>query len=190
MTASDDQRHVSSEDYGARIGILSQRTTNLESQFADLRRDINHQMNGVNSAVVNLSGKLEERFQALAASLAERSRPQWQAVGVALTFAAMIGALAYWPIREATKDLKDGLSAMSQRIVTRQELEMFMQRTNENTDRNEARIEKVDDKLIPRSEFELGMKAMEQRLEFQQKLIDQNSEEIGRSRTARPIDPG
>ncbi len=181
MTASDDHRHVSNEDYGARIGILSQRTTNLESQFADLRRDINHQMNGVNSAVVNLSGK--RRALPSARRIACRTfRPQWQAVGVALTFAAMIGALAYWPIREATKDLKDGLSAMSQRIVTRQELEMFMQRTNENTDRNEARIEKVDDKLIPRSEFELGMKAMEQRLEFQQNLstrIQKRLAEVG-----------
>ncbi|KAB2656109.1 hypothetical protein F9K94_16480 [Brucella tritici] len=65
-----------------------------------------------------------------------------------------------------------------------------MQRTNEDIDRNEARIEKMDEGLIPRSEFELGMKAIEQRLEFQKKLIDQNSEEIGRSRTARPIDPG
>jgi len=40
---------------------------------------------------------------------------------VALTFAAMLGGLAYLPIREATSDLKQSVGIIADKMVTQKE---------------------------------------------------------------------
>lgn len=39
-------------------------------------------------------------------SIAERSRAQWQAVGVMVSVVVVLGGSVYWPTRESTNDLK------------------------------------------------------------------------------------
>ena len=87
---------------------------------------------GIDAAVTALANETRSSIAALSTNLAERNKPQWQALGVALTFAAMLGGLAYLPIREATSDLKQSVSILADKMVTQQELEWRTQRSAED----------------------------------------------------------
>lgn len=140
-------------DAAMRIGILSQRTTNLET----LVQSINHSIGA-------MSSKVDERFNALAANMAERSRPQWQALGVMLTVLIVLGGLVYWPIRETTNDLKNSVLTLAQetnrsfellgaKMVTREELDWRAARGTEDRERINAAVIDVRSTMVPRNEW-------------------------------------
>ncbi len=56
----------------------------------------------------------EKLCAALSTNGAERNKPQWQALGVALT---------YWPIQTANTDLKATVLVITEKMVTQMEME-------------------------------------------------------------------
>lgn len=149
------------QDAATRIGILSQRTTNLEGAVAS-----------VNASIVAMSSKVDERFNSLAASIADQRRPQWQAISVILVFVGMVGALAYWPIREATGDLKSAIQTVAERMVTREELDWRAGRATEDRAKNADAFKELRDMIRPRSEIESERRALDQHFADIQRQID------------------
>lgn len=141
------------DDLHSRVGVQSQRIANIEVQFADFRRELG-----------SFVAKMDERFNSMSTAMAERSRPQWQAIGVALTFAVVIGGMAYWPIRESTTDLKATVAAlaaetnqsirlMAERAVTREELDWRAARSGEDRTRTENALAELRDNSVTRNEW-------------------------------------
>lgn len=131
---------------GERVTNLGRRQTDLETEMRTGFRTI------------------EQSIASLTTSLSERNKPQWQAIGVALTFAVIIGGMAYWPIRESTTDLKQTVAALAletnqsirllaDKAVTREELNWRSQRTAEDRQRSEAAIADIRSSMLPRNEW-------------------------------------
>ncbi|TDX88137.1 hypothetical protein EDE05_102109 [Neorhizobium sp. R1-B] len=100
MAGNDDMNNGNGSDVNrtytdAHTARLGERVTNLNRRQSDLEPEMRSGFKQIESSMTALSSEMRSSVAALSANLAERSRPQWQALGVALTFAAMLGGLAY-----------------------------------------------------------------------------------------------
>lgn len=131
---------------GERVTNLGRRQTDLETEMRTGFRTI------------------EQSIASLTTSLSERNKPQWQAIGVALTFAVIIGGMAYWPIRESTTDLKQTVAALAletnqsirllaDKAVTRQEMDWRAARGQEDRVRTDAAIADLRAMSVTRNEW-------------------------------------
>ncbi|MEX4006960.1 hypothetical protein [Neoaquamicrobium sediminum] len=140
---------------GERVTNLGRRVTDIESEMRSGFRQI------------------ETSISQLSATLAERAKPQWQAIGVALTFAVVIGGMAYWPIREATGDLKASMGRIEERMITRQEMEWRQARSQEDRLRMESSIATIRGEQVPRAELDRVWSSYDQRFSDHQRQIDE-----------------
>ena len=141
---------------------LNERVDNQAKDLVDLRSNINTGFANLQHSISTLSN-----------SLAERNKPQWQAIGVALTFAVVIGGMAYWPIREATARLEATSSRMEDRMVTRQEMDWRQARSQEDRLRMENNVSAIRADQVPRQEHERVWQNYDQRLQDQQRQLDE-----------------
>jgi hypothetical protein len=148
-----DDMNSDMQDAATRIGILSQRTTNLETVVGDIRRELNQSITALSNSIGTMSTKVDERFNALSATVAERSRPQWQALSVMLGAMVVLGGLTYWPIREGTSDLKIAVQQISDRMITREEIDFRADRGSEDRKRNEEAIREIRALGVSRGEW-------------------------------------
>ena len=105
MAGNDDMNNGNGSDVNriytdALTAQLGERVTNLNRRQSDLESEMRSGFKQIESSMTALSSEMRSSVAALSANLAERSRPQWQALGVALTFAAMLGGLAYLPVEK------------------------------------------------------------------------------------------
>lgn len=78
---------------------LGERVTNLGRRQTDLEAEMRTGFKQLESSVGSLANEMRNSVAALSTNMAERQKPQWQALGVALTFCTILGGLAYWPNR-------------------------------------------------------------------------------------------
>lgn len=166
---------------------LGERVTNLGRRQSDLELEMRSGFKAMENAVTSLASETRTSIAALSSNLAERSRPQWQALGVALTFAAMLGGLAYLPIREATSDLKGAVSVLADKMVTQQELEWRTQRSAEDRARTDTAVKDLRDAQVPRDELDRVFAAYDQRFADQQRQINESKEASGSIYGARDV---
>jgi len=133
---------------------LGERVTNLGRRQTDMESEMRAGFKAMEAAVTSLANETRASIAALSTNLAERNKPQWQALGVALTFAAMLGGLAYIPIREATSDLKASVSALGSKVVTRDEMEWRTAHAAEDRARTDAGVKELRDAQVPRAELD------------------------------------
>lgn len=152
---------------------LGERVTNLGRRQTDLEAEMRASFKSVETAVASLSNETRSSIAALSTNLAERNKPQWQALGVALTFAAMLGGLAYLPIREATSDLKAGVTVLAERMITRQEMDWRQARGVEDRSRMEGSLKEIRDAQVPRDELARTWQNYDQRFMDQQRQLDE-----------------
>ncbi|WP_210164813.1 hypothetical protein [Mesorhizobium ciceri] len=185
------------EDTHTRVGVLSQRTANLESGFVDFRREVNQQFTSVNASVSSLLTKMDERFTTLNTSIAERSRPQWQALGVMVSVVVVLGGLVYWPIRESTNDLKaqdietsrliqsltsetsKAIQSLAANTVTRQEMDWRAQRGIEDRNRMEAAVVELRTSTVDRNEWMERNRAYDQQAADFNRRLDELRQDFG-----------
>lgn len=74
---------------------------NTGEHLASLETRVGALENGVSQIITTLN--------ALASKMEDRSRPQWQAIGVGVALLGLLGGFAYWPIRESLNDIKVSL---------------------------------------------------------------------------------
>lgn len=152
---------------------LGERVTNLGRRQTDMESEMRAGFKTMESAVTSLANETRSSIASLSTNLAERNKPQWQALGVALTFAAMLGGLAYLPIREATSDLKTGVAMLADRMITRQEMDWRQARGAEDRGRMEIAIKDLRTDQVPRGEHERVWSSYDQRFIDQQRQIDE-----------------
>lgn len=164
---------------------LGERVTNLGRRQTDLEAEMRSGFKQMESSITNLANETRTALSALSQNLAERNKPQWQALGVALTFAAMLGGLAYMPIREATNDLKASVALLAEKTITRQELEWRSARAAEDRERMNEAIRTIRDDLVPRREHERVWANYDQRFADQQRQIDEAKASLGNTYSLR-----
>jgi hypothetical protein len=129
-----------------RVSNLGRRQTNLEEEmrsgFRSVEQSISASQNETRASIATLSN-----------SISERSRPQWQALSVMLAFAAILGGLAYLPIREATSDLKVDVATLAASVVTREEMDWRSARGLEDRVRTDAAIMDIRTGTVTRNEW-------------------------------------
>lgn len=152
---------------------LGERVTNLGRRQTDMEAEMRAGFKAMEAAVTGLANETRSSIAALSTNLAERNKPQWQALGVALTFAAMLGGLAYLPIREATSDLKTSVITISERMVTQKEMEWRTARGQEDRARMENGLKEVRESQVPRAELDRVFASFIQQFSDHQRQIDE-----------------
>ena len=170
MSNTNDAHRTYTDAITAQLG---ERVTNLGRRQTDLEAEMRAGFKGIDTAVTALANETRASIAALSTNLAERNKPQWQALGVALTFAAMLGGLAYLPIREATSDLKQSVSILADKMVTQRELEWRTARSAEDRARTDASVKELRDAQVPREELDRVFASYDQRLADQQRQINE-----------------
>ncbi|TIQ05326.1 MAG: hypothetical protein E5X57_28390 [Mesorhizobium sp.] len=108
----------------------------------------------------------------MSTTLAERNRPQYQALGFGLSVILAVGALAYWPMRESTNDLKarntelvqsiqvlsaetnKSIQALAANTVSRQEMDWRSERGTEDRKRTDESVASLRDTMVYRNEWQ------------------------------------
>ncbi|WEZ84566.1 hypothetical protein P6U16_08330 [Rhizobium sp. 32-5/1] len=152
---------------------LGERVTNLGRRQSDLESEMRSGFKQMENALAGFANETRASIASLSSNMAERNKPQWQALGVALTFAAMLGGLAYMPIREATSDLKSSVSSLASMMVTRQEMDWRQARGAEDRARTDAAVTDLRASQVPRQELERVWISEDQQRAQMQKQIDE-----------------
>ncbi|WP_284775877.1 hypothetical protein [Agrobacterium sp. lyk4-40-TYG-31] len=152
---------------------LGERVTNLGRRQTDLEAEMRAGFKAMESGMASIANEMRSSVSALSTNLSERNKPQWQAIGVAITFCTVLGGLAYWPIQSSTTDLKAAIVNLSDKIVTRQEMEWRQARGAEDRTRMEAALKEVRDAQVPRAELERVWQSQDQTTAQLQKQIDE-----------------
>lgn len=174
---------------------LGERVTNLGRRQSDLENEMRSGFRQMEQSFAAFTNETRASISSLGTTLAERSKPQWQALSVMLAFALAVGALAYWPIREALSEVKtdqryleqNALSVAAFAEVNRYRDQQFAEfkNTYENNrvvSRNEyidkfgainARLEKIDAETVPRAEHDRTWANYDQRFADVQRQVDE-----------------
>lgn len=151
---------------------LGERVTNLGRRQSDLETEMRSGFKQMESAVSSLANETRNSISSLSSSIAERNKPQWQAIAVALSFCTIVGGLVYWPIKDDTSGVKSSILLITERMVTQKELEWRTNRGIEDRSRMESAIKDIRDGLVPRAEHERVWRNTDQQLAQVQKQID------------------
>lgn len=149
----------------AEAAAMGERITNLNRRQSDFEGETRIALSNLNSSIQSLASEMRSAIAGLSTNISDRSRPQWQALGVALVFAGMLGGLAYRPIREATSDLKSAVQTLADRAVTRDELEQRAGRAAEDRVRMEAALADIRSNLVPRAEHSQVLQDLRDRID-------------------------
>jgi chromosome segregation ATPase len=143
---------------------MGERISNLNRRQTDYEAESRANFRAIESSIAAITSEMRQSFNNISTTLAERSKPQWQAIGVALTFAVIIGGMAYWPIRESTTDLKVTVAALAtetnqsirmlaERSISREELDWRAARSSEDRARTDKAIDEIRTVMLPRAEW-------------------------------------
>ncbi|WP_370168609.1 hypothetical protein [Sinorhizobium fredii] len=178
---------VSRHYQDAMTAQLGERVTNLGRRQTDLESEMRSGFKQMETAVASLAHEMRTSVAALSANIAERNKPQWQALGVALTFCTILGGLAYWPINSATTDLKASVAILTEKMVTQKEMEWRSARGAEDRLRQESALKDIRDAQVPRAELDRVWQSYDQRFSDHQRQIDEVKQAQGSVYSQRDI---
>ncbi|WP_245423061.1 hypothetical protein [Neorhizobium huautlense] len=184
MANGNDVNRIYTDAVTAQLG---ERVTNLGRRQTDLDAEMRAGFKAMENGMTTLAGEMRTSLAALSANLAERSRPQWQALSVVLAFAAMLGGLAYLPIREATGDLKSSVAPLTDKMVTQKELEWRTARGAEDRQRSEAMIKELREEQVPRKELDRVFNSYDEQRSDIRRQLDEVKQAQGSVYGARDI---
>lgn len=131
------------------------------------------------AAMQGLANETRNSIAALTTSIAERNKPQWQALGVALTFCTILGGLAYWPINAATTDLKSSVAILTEKMVTQKEMEWRSARGAEDRKRTDDALVDLRASTVSRNEWSERNLARNGEISELSRRIDELRQEVG-----------
>lgn len=166
---------------------LGERVTNLGRRQTDLESEMRSGFKQMETAVSSLANEMRTSVASLSTNIAERNRPQWQAIGVTLTFCAMIGGLVYWPINASTIRLESAIATIADKMVTQKEMEWRTARGAEDRQRTEMSVRDLRDGQVPRLELDRVFESYNQQFKDQQRQIDEVKTAQGSVYGARDI---
>lgn len=166
---------------------LGERVTNLNRRQSDLESEMRSGFKQIESSMSAMSTEMRSSVAALSTNLSERNKPQWQAIGVAITFCTLLGGLAYYPINASTSRLEASLAGISDKMVTRQEMDWRQARGQEDRARLELSVKDVRDAQVPRAELERVWTSEDQYRAQMQKQIDELKQSQSNTYSARDL---
>ncbi|MBY5821500.1 hypothetical protein [Rhizobium leguminosarum] len=172
---NDGARHYQD----AMTAQLGERVTNLGRRQSDLESEMRSGFKQMESAVSSLGTEMRTSVASLSTNIAERNRPQWQAMGVMLAFCGMLGGLAYWPINAATTDLKTAVLSISENMVTQKEMEWRSQRGAEDRKRSDDALTDLRTMSVTRNEWSERNHARDGEIAELSRRIDELRQQVG-----------
>lgn len=152
---------------------LSERVENQGKDIVDLRSNMNSGFQSINSNLAALSNELRATGKTPWPVI-------WSAIGVSFAIIVAIGGLAYAPIstgmgrvESSIAALGSRLEALSERTVTRQEMDWRQARGQEDRLRMESGITVLRADQVPRAEHERVWQNYDQRFSDHQRQIDE-----------------
>jgi uncharacterized membrane protein YccC len=132
---------------------ISERVEHQGRDIVDLRSNMNTGFQNVQAAI-----------SALTAELRGSAKTQWpviwSAIGVCFTVLAAVGTLAYWPVisnqdrlEVALTRLADTVGGISERSLSREDIQWRVERAQEDRTRMETAIAEMRSTLLPRNEW-------------------------------------
>lgn len=184
MPNGNDPHRVYNDAMTAQLG---ERVTNLGRRQTDLEAEMRSGFKQIESSMAAMSSEMRSSVAALSTNLSERNKPQWQAIGVAITFCTILGGLAYWPINAATTRLESAVATIADKMVTQKEMEWRTARGAEDRNRMEASVKEVRDAQVPREELDRVWASYDQRFQDHQRQIDEVKQQQGSVYGARDV---
>lgn len=145
-----------------------------------LERDTGHIEQQVTTILGSMATKTDIReifnkIDGLANQQMASGKPNWTAIGVAVSMLGLLGLFAYWPINTATGDLKTAVLALVDRTVSQKQYDadqaqvrgiakqlrddvnvsIQQQRYNADMGRVYAELSLLRDKVLTRAEFDV-----------------------------------
>lgn len=133
---------------------LSERVTNMGRRINDVEVEMRAGFNQLGNSLSAATNETRASIAGLSTSMADRARPQWQALSVMLAVVVVLGGLVYWPIREATGDLKTSVQLIAEKMVSREEIDWRSARGAEDRATSNAAINELRSTSLPRSVWE------------------------------------
>ena len=158
---------------------LGERVTNLNRRQGDLESEMRSGFKQIESSMSAMSTEMRSSVAALASNIAERNKPQWQAIAVALSFCTIVGGLVYWPIQGATSDLKMSIATIADKMVTQKEMEWRTARSAEDRQRTDSSVKDIREGLVPREELNRVFQGYDQQNADKQRQIDEVKQALG-----------
>lgn len=166
---------------------LGERVTNLGRRQTDMESEMRAGFKQTESAASALAAEFRNSIASLSTSLAERNRPQWAAIAVAISFCTVIGGVLAYPVMSATGDLKITVSSISDKMVTQAEMKWRTDRGLEDRARTDAAIKDIRDALVPSQELERVWQSEDQQHAQMQKQIDELKQGQANTYSARDL---
>ncbi|NSY17283.1 hypothetical protein [Neorhizobium sp. AL 9.2.2] len=166
---------------------LGERVTNLNRRQSDLETEMRSGFKQIESSMSSMSTEMRSAVSALSSNIAERNKPQWQAIAVALSFCTIVGGLVYWPIKEDNSGVKASILLITERMVTQKELEWRTARGVEDRQRTEASVKEIRESLVPRAEHERVWQNYTNKDEDLQRQVDELKQSQGSVYGARDV---
>lgn len=166
---------------------LGERVTNLNRRQSDLETEMRSGFKQIESSMSSMSTEMRSAVSALSSNIAERNKPQWQAIAVALSFCTIVGGLVYWPIKDDTSGVKASILLITERMVTQKELEWRTARGVEDRQRTEASVKDIRESLVPRAEHERVWQNYTNKDEDLQRQVDELKQAQGSVYGARDV---
>lgn len=151
---------------------LSERVENQGKDIVDLRSNMNSGFQSINANLTALSNELRAGGKTQWPVI-------WSAIGVSFAIIVAIGGLAYAPITAATGRLESALAAMSERMITREELEWRSARAAEDRGRQETAISDLRASTVTRPEWTERNRARDQEVSDISRRVDEIRADFG-----------
>lgn len=171
--AKDNGLDVDRQYYDAMQAQLGERVTNLNRRQTDLENEMRSGFRQIEQSIAGIATETRAAIAGLSQDLAERNRPQWQALSVMLATVIAIGGLAYWPIRDATGELKVTTARLGEAMITRQEMEWRQARSQEDRLRLEGSVSDIRSNLVPRAELDRVFDSFADQFRDKQRQLDE-----------------
>jgi hypothetical protein len=133
---------------------LGERVTNLGRRQSDLESEMRSGFKQVENSLASLGNEMRSAVAGLTTNIADRNKVQWPAIGVAISFCAIIGGVVAYPVNSAISRLDGTLANMASQMVTRQEVDWRAARAAEDRARLDTTIQDIRSNLVPRVELE------------------------------------
>jgi hypothetical protein len=162
-----------------------ERITNLGRRQSDLETEVRSGFKQIDVAMLSLAEEMRRGIAGLTTNMAERNRVQWPAIGVAVTFCTVLGGVFAYPVNSAITRLDSTLGVISEKMVTRQEMDWRSARGAEDRTRIESAVAQLRTDQVPRAELERVWDGYNQRFVDQQRQLDAMAATNGSTYTPR-----
>ncbi len=179
ITESEDVNNEQRHYQDAMQAQLGERVTNLGRRQSDLENEMRSGFRQIEQSFTSFTNETRLALNTLSSSLAERNKPNFQALGVMLTAMVVLGGLLYWPIRETTTDLKQTLRDYVATSVSRQEMDWRSTRGAEDRDRTDESIKDLRLASVTRAEWGERNHARDNEIAEINRRLDEIRQEVG-----------